>query len=57
MMTISTNSIDAELKYAMFASWVEKPPSPTAEKAWQMASNHDMPHTRSAMIPAIVSNV
>src|SRR5205823_6685856 len=38
----------------MLRSWVEKPPSPTAEKAWQMASNHDMPQMRSAAMPARV---
>jgi len=45
------------LKYAMLRSWVEKPPSPTAENAWQMASNHDMRHTRSATMPAAVISV
>src|SRR5205807_3035125 len=52
--TISTASIAGEPKYAMLRSWVEKPPSPTAEKAWQMASNHDMPPMRSAAMPARV---
>ena len=33
---------------------MEKPPSPTAEKAWQMASNHDMPQIRNAAMPARV---
>ena len=35
----------------MLRSWVEKPPSPTAEKAWQMASNQHMPQALSATIP------
>src|SRR6185437_5949728 len=37
-------------------SWVEKPPRPTAAKAWQMASKVDMPHTLSATTPATVSS-
>ena len=56
MSTISTSSMGAELNQAMLRSWVEKPPRPTAEKAWQMASNQDMPHTLSAMMPAAVSS-
>ncbi len=32
----------------MLASWVEKPPSDSVEKAWQMASNHGMPAAHSA---------
>ncbi len=50
----SVSSIAGELKKAMLASWVEKPPSPTAEKAWQIASNHDMPQIRSATMPTAV---
>ena len=50
MSATSVSSMAGELNQAMLASWVEKPPRPTAEKAWQMASNQDMPHTRSATI-------
>ena len=39
----------------MLASCVEKPPSPTTEKAWQIASNHDMPQIRRLMMPTAVS--
>ena len=35
---------------------VEKPPRPTAEKAWHRASNQDMPHSLSATAPAAVSS-
>ena len=38
----------------MLRSWVEKPPRPTAEKAWQTASNQPMPHSFSATMPAAV---
>jgi hypothetical protein len=54
--TISTASIAAELNQAMLVSWVEKPPSPTAENAWHTASNHDMPAILSATMPAAVSS-
>src|SRR2546430_3597 len=46
MSRISTSSTAGDLKYAMLASWVEKPPNPTTENEWQIASNHDMPQTR-----------
>lgn len=39
----------------MLASCVEKPPSETAENAWQIASSQLMPHTRSARMPPSVS--
>ena len=55
MSTISTNSMAAEWKYAMLASWVENPPRATAENAWQIASNHVMPQSRSARAPLSVS--
>lgn len=38
--TISTLN---ELKYAKLASWLEKPPRLTVEKAWVRASTQPMP--------------
>ena len=38
----------------MLLSWVEKPPSDTADMAWQMASNQLMPAQCSAKKHATV---
>ncbi len=38
----------------MLASCVEKPPSPTTENEWQIASNHDIPQIRRLIMPTPV---
>ena len=38
----------------MLRSWVEKPPKPIAENAWQIASSQFMPQAFSATMPAAV---
>ncbi len=40
---VSTISMGSELKWPMLASYVEKPPSDSAEKPWHTASNQFIP--------------
>ncbi len=45
----------SELKCPMLASYVEKPPSDSAEKPWQTASNQSMPANLKKTMQAAVN--
>ena len=54
MKRLRTYSICIESKKAMLVWWVEKPPVPMVENAWQMASNGVMPTKYKLTAQAIV---
>ena len=54
MKRMRTYSICIESKKAMLVWWVEKPPVPMVENAWQMASNGVMPTKYKLTAQAIV---
>src|SRR5258708_19304730 len=54
---VNTISIGRELKWPMLASYVEKPPSDSAEKPWQKASNQFIPANLKETFQTAVSPV